>query len=103
MRELEDVMGKLSEMSADDIAAHFEEYGIKAVPRSPEWCAVAQYVKQETESGWVSVGNETSIIPSDVDLGAEHSYKQMKTLPNPESVQKFIQQFDEHEYPSLEK
>ena len=103
MRELEDVMGKLSEMSADDIAAHFEEYGIRAVPRSPEWCAVAQYVKQETESGWVSVGHETSIIPPDEDLGAAHSYEQMRSIRNPESVQKFITRFDEHKYPGLEK
>lgn len=103
MRELQDVLGKLSEMCADDIAAHFEEYGIKGRPRCPGLCAVAEYVKQETDAGWVSVGMSTSIIPPDVDLGDVDACKHLDSINNPESVQEFIMRFDEHLYPGLEK
>lgn len=102
MRDLKDVIEKLGEMSADDIAAHFEEHGIKGSPRSPGQCAVAEYVKQETGAGWVSVGKETHIIPADVDLGHKDAYLSLRSAANPTSVWKFIQLFDEHFFPALE-
>lgn len=102
MRDLKDVIEKLGEMSADDIAAHFEEYGIKGSPRCPGLCAVAEYVKQECGAGWVSVGTETSIVPTGVELN-DGADTLMQHAKNPPSVWEFIQKFDEHLFPHLER
>lgn len=108
MRDLKDVLDKLSEMSPEQIALHFAEHGITGTPRCPAQCAVAEYVKKECSAGWVSVGpTEVDMLHEDVELGdtnaVDDAWADRPRTTNPRSVQEFIKMFDQHEFPGLER
>src|SRR5687768_11454855 len=101
MRDLVDVMDKLGEMKAYDIAAHFEEHGIQGVCGSAGHCVVAEYVRQETGMEWVVVDGYMVQVSDAEEIPSSEAYVQSALITH--SVGLFISQFDTHAYPHLEK
>jgi hypothetical protein len=106
-----EVLDKLNSLgSPDQIALFFQQEGIQAEPGRSETCAVAEYIRQETQVSKVIV-TPTSVsmlvdkfLPplaaTPWDTESFH-FKDEVDYPTPPTVQEFINKFDAGEYPQL--
>ena len=102
MRDLKDVIGKLAEMSPDDMAAHFREHGIAGLRAHAKTCVVARYITQETSI--TSVGVTRKYIRAYNDDGYIRAYINDgidSMFVTPPSVEEFVTRFDAGKYPHL--
>jgi hypothetical protein len=86
--------------SSDAIAAHFEEHGVTGRRGSASRCPVAEHVRAETGSPWVSVNCKSVSVnrPSIWPWVTERDYA--VTQP---AVAEFVRRFDWKHYPQLVK
>lgn len=108
MRDFKDVVAKLNEFtSPDDIAAHFEEHGIRAIPASADSCAISKYVAKETAvipTLGDSVATSFSFNPTHAETPAyvRHSRGlESSRVFLSHVAADFIYRFDSREYPNL--
>jgi len=92
MIAIEVLLDKLGAMTSDDIAAYFQEEGLKA--RSGNFsCAVAVFMRGH--------GHDVNVGRTSMRVRTEENPFLTFTLP--ESVQQFIYSYDLHKYPFLEE
>lgn len=102
MRDFKDVVGKLNEFtSPDDIAAHFEEHEIKAIPSSAYSCAISEYVARETDTQHTVATSFDFSRTIDEPAAFVRSGQSGERIFLSPVAEQFIRNFDGGNYPNL--
>jgi hypothetical protein len=101
LRKLEDMQ------SADEIAHFMMAEGVKAVRKSPASCAIAEYVRRESNVGVLAFSNAISVMSSQLESSPHGGQDLMcmfreVMLPS-RAMNEFMLRFDKGEYPDLEQ
>lgn len=103
---LSDIVEKLATQGApEQVAAHMETRGLKAICGSSEHCAIAEYVVAELLQ---AIPELTGVLPtvgcSSIEVGyQEGPDRRIASVKTPAVLSDFIAAFDHHEFPALEK
>lgn len=93
--DIDVVMNKLQSLeTADELADLFSGYGIKAFPRQPNACAIAQFVKNETGLKIRTNTICTNYENEEGELIGEYYY-------HTDAMKDFIRKYDTGLYPDL--
>lgn len=91
---------ELGEMSSDGIAEHFKAMGVVGRKASPTACAVSAYMKQRTGYKSVATCGYFYACEDDTAVPMDHDPEYVN-IPIPETVNEFINWFDQGYSPDL--
>lgn len=95
MTDLSVVIEKLQSFEiADDLADYFRGYGIKATPRNPFACPIAQYVEKET--------GLSGVVTGACSVRIENEYgEQLEVFTHSDAMIDFVERYDKGSYLDL--
>lgn len=99
MADLSVVMDKLQGFeNADDIAAFLQGYGIKAMPRQAQACAITMFIKEETGMTNIATGTKNVVVYDSEDSRSVNDIR----ITHTDAIEQFVLNYDQYKYPLLQ-